>query len=508
MAYVFGLGPQAAKSRVCREHVYTLLDKRIPVFDIAAFEFISTAEDGPTFLQRREAVQKGLGNVSTLETSCDLELAEAQSQLRELQTSVLAEVEKTLHNWQAVTQKQHSQVRDRLNQVRANMNRFVLERNFELSTEEADLCSQTDCAQPFKVEVVNCKGLVEAALRGHFHIQPESITPTDEGGSTKVKRGTSRLLLVFLFLIHLCFFGPQRPTVQEISAEYVGISRTARETGNYELALMKLTEGKALLAELEMESPALYLQLGQVLTHFANRTEALQVLERGLGLQLDLDSSSELALQLSNGIAEVYYEAGQWSEAAVASNRTLQVWGDSEYSTELLQALFILTDSQYWLWQHSQAYALVGYWKGKLLTNSPQSLCMLFLVLADKAFIENLKEMAMFLYKEALELSRGWSQPSYILATAMRDLGYIYGQRSSLDLAEQLYSDASEILAVHFPYSLLYANCLYDRGLIYEQLQRQSEAIPFIETALHVYAKNTQLELHTKCTALLTRLRA
>jgi len=80
---------------------------------------------------------------------------------------------------------------------------------------------------------------------------------------------------VFLFLIHLCFFGPQRPTVQEVSAEYVGISRTARETGNYELALMKLTEGKALLAELEMESPALYLQLGQVLTHFANRTEAL-----------------------------------------------------------------------------------------------------------------------------------------------------------------------------------------------------------------------------------------
>jgi len=133
---------------------------------------------------------------------------------------------------------------------------------------------------------------------------------------------------------------------------------------------------------------------------------------------------------------------------------------------------------------------------------------MLFLVLADKAFIENLKEMAMFLYKEALELSRGWSQPSYILATAMRDLGYIYGQRSLLDLAEQLYSDASEILAVHFPYSLLYANCLYDRGLIYEQLQRQPEAIPFIETALHVYAKNTQLELHTKCTVLLTRLRA
>ena len=493
VAYVFGLGPQAAKSRACREHVYTLLDKRIPVFDIAAFEFISTAEDGPTFLQRREAVQKGLGNVSTLETSCDLELAEAQSQLRELQTSVLAEVEKTLHNWQAVTQKQHSQVRDRLNQVSANMNRFVLERNFELSTEEAGLCSQTDCAQPFKVEVVDCKGLVEAALRGHFQIHPHYSYR--RGGSTKVKRGTSRLLLVLLFLIHLCFFGPQRPTVQEVSAEYVGISRTARETGNYELALMKLTEGKALLAELGMESPALYLQLGQVL-------------ERGLGLQLGLDSSSELALQLSNGIAEVYYEAGQWSEAAAASNRTLQVWGDSEYSTELLQALFILTDSQYWLRQFSQAFALVSYWKGKLLTNSPQSLCMLFLVLADKAFIEDLNEMAIVLYKEALELSRGWSQPSYILATAMRDLGYIYNQRSSLDLAEQLYSDASEILAVHYPYSLLYAHCLYGRGLIYEQLQRQPEAIPFIETALHVYAKNTQLELHTKCTVLLTRLRA
>ena len=252
VAYVFGLGPQAAKSRACREHVYTLLDKRIPVFDIAAFEFISTAEDGPTFLQRREAVQKGLGNVSTLETSCDLELAEAQSQLRELQTSVLAEVEKTLHNWQAVTQKQHSQVRDRLNQVSANMNRFVLERNFELSTEEAGLCSQTDCAQPFKVEVVDCKGLVEAALRGHFQIHPHY----------SYRRGGKYQSQTWNFKAAIGVIISNTPVFLRTTEAYstgsqcgVGISRTARETGNYELALMKLTEGKALLAELGVESP-------------------------------------------------------------------------------------------------------------------------------------------------------------------------------------------------------------------------------------------------------------
>lgn len=60
-----------------------LTDKLITVFRVAALPFMKSAEDGPVYERRRNKMQQGLGNVSSLERICEEDQERALQQVEE-----------------------------------------------------------------------------------------------------------------------------------------------------------------------------------------------------------------------------------------------------------------------------------------------------------------------------------------------------------------------------------------------------------------------------------------
>jgi len=491
-AYVFGL--QSTKKRVCRDHVLALLDKQVPVFDIAAFDYIQTAEDWPVYLHRKDTAHRGLGHISILEAGCHQTLQETQEQLVSSKALVLGAVSNAFQSLQTKVLQQFEKAKETLRGKRDTLGKYLADREYQLSLEDAALCDQTPSGPLFRARMKDCGGPVEEAIKAQFELLSIPQMTSEGPGSgltTRVGRGKSwfsmLIPIALVFLAHILFW-PQTLDLQGISAEYVELSRSAREVGNYTLALTRLNEGRALVQD--FESVEFDLELGTVLSHFGNRVEAIRVLQKGLDLQMSIDSFAELAIRLKNEMAEVYFQAGQWTDVVDTCNSVFQVWGGGEHSFELLRSLYFLSSAQYWLQRHSQGYEVVDYWKSKLVVSEPRSSGMLLFVLAEKMYVKGKRIEAASHYQQALELSEDWPD-SYIVASAMHDLGTIWKLNQQLNLAEQQYSKATELLDAHFPLSMEFANCRLDQGLVYSTLGRKNEAAQCLEEAYQVYRRNS-----------------
>ena len=128
-----------------------------------------------------------------------------------------------------------------------------------------------------------------------------------------------------------------------------------RQTGDYAKALKKLEKGQVLLRNYSLDSPLLCLQMSQVRRYFGKWEVAEDVLRQGLKLL----SSPQWALQLRNCLIELYHQRQLYDETAQLGDWTLSTLGHCQHHSELLRALFFLTDAYYQIDEEVKGFALV-----------------------------------------------------------------------------------------------------------------------------------------------------
>ena len=89
-------------------------------------------------------------------------------------------------------------------------------------------------------------------------------------------------------------------------------------------------------------------------------------MRQGLYFQMHTDPTSELALQLSNSLIELYHQRELDDRVIEQGEWTLKTWRDSPHTFELLRVVFFLTDTYYHIHEEGQGFALVEEWTNKV----------------------------------------------------------------------------------------------------------------------------------------------
>ena len=504
VARVFGLSPQCTKVKACGDHVLTLFDKHLSVHDISGYNFILSAEDGALYQQRKEMVRKGTGNLSTLESRSNTELERARSRIQSRKVSSLAVVERSYKEIELAVCQWHEEFQHKLQQSRSSFETFLASKDAQLSLEEAALCTEVGSVPCVRLVLGDCALAVAEAVLASFHLLPFEEQKVVAFARAQAEKG--RVDLAKEACDCACSLGIANPCpdIHSVSQTYarkaarkllrllpktatdlelqaavraeVASSLQEAETCNYAQVLRKFQQCEDLFQSRRLENPRLNLHLGSALAHFGKWSDADLMLRRGLDLQLTLDPASELAIQLSNGLAEAYYQTGQWQETVAMCEYALRNWSTTAHSYELLRTVYFLSSSYYYLEQHTKGYALVEEWR-VAGASTPLCQCMWLFLQAEKLRLQKSQE-APGLYEEAVTQGTQQLPGSFMTAYSLRGLGRIYESKGQMQRAEQLYQQAIQSFATHYPQCFSYAQCLENCAYLYQNLvgsQTQAE---------------------------------
>jgi len=528
-AVAFGLGLHAIKLKACRSHFGILARKELQVLDISAFPFIQSVEDASLYQERREFVQKSLGNLLSVERRCESDWKVMQARLDLARSSACAVAERCFEEVQLQGWQRYEATKQSLCQVRTNLERLLTDKHFRLSAEDKAVCKASNSTS-FQVVLGDFRPALAETLMTHCYLLPAQSGLTREetaqaiGAFSKEQAEQGRVdvaeearcfaealgsAAIPSFhsaalnyqakctkrLLRLLPGTATEEEVREVAGKYLRLGIECKDLGNYEKARKKLQQARSMLTQLDLESPEMSLEQGLTLSHFAQTSEAEAVLRRGLEVEAATNPTSDWALRLNNGIAEVHYQAGHWNETVAVCESTLQTWGSSQNAYELCTALFFLASGHNMLGNRKTATAQVREWTGKLVADTPKSKCVLLYVLADKLRKKVRREEKAMMFEQGLELGLQVLPDSYLTACARHRLGTIYKSQQKPEPAEDQFLTAVQIFSSHYPLSLEFANCLHSLGSLYKSTKRTDLAEKQWQRACQIYAAHYPLTL-------------
>lgn len=80
----FGFTSNSIKTRVCREHLLTLIDKHISPFPIEADQLLESLADATFYQSRKQLAQRGIGTVQAMNMRRQSDMEEAVGKLEEM----------------------------------------------------------------------------------------------------------------------------------------------------------------------------------------------------------------------------------------------------------------------------------------------------------------------------------------------------------------------------------------------------------------------------------------
>lgn len=513
-AYMFGL-QNSRRPKVCRAHLFVLTDKKLPVFDIAAHQFINSLADVKLYEERRTLMQRGLGHVSALEIRCDSNFGEAQSLLSNAKAAVLSVIERSFREVELTVMKRVEEVKAVLLQASQDIQRLTLAKEVQLSPSEMALCENLPAGPLFRLAYDDCKFPVVEAILTRFQLLPgqalvlEPVTTVVETLNTQVqellKTGKADMAEEAARFAETLGAPPAnisasdqrekcikklpfllRSTVssEEVEGAFAILWRqamAARAVYLYPRCIKKLEKLRSLQSSRASDSD-LCLALGQELTRLARFQEADHLLRTAL---LHATVDSRFSVSIGNAIAEAYYQSGRYEAAVEAYNWNRMGRGSS------LEALHFLTNSLYWLGRYEEGLALAQT-SGELSENA-QDRCVQVCIRGGIAQISGDCLTATHLYEEAWSLQ---VQPSsYLVCCMIRDLAVCY-ESLRKEKALELYLQAAHIFACHFPLSYDYAKSLCYLGDYYHSQKQDKEAEPQYKEALKVLSVHYQYTMN------------
>ena len=521
LASTFGFAQETTKTKACSEHALSMSNQGVALFDISAHQFIETEQDVTLLLQRQEFQRKGLNNISLLETRCEKDLEAAQLRLTATYAAAFEVMERCFRETQLRIQQHYEEVKRVLASKRYEMERLVEDKHYQLDSEDFVLSESLpdgpllglalgDCQLPV-AEVLQARfqlfpttqhlfmkdareaiaGLAaEHAAAGRIDIAQEVSEYAEEGNAPPGRYSQSALRYREKAAKKLLFLLPMSATEAEVRAvadKYVRASQAAREACDYGKALEKAQRGSALLQKWNLESAEVHLQLGLALSHCGKWQEGDMELRQGLALQ----PSSLQAVQLSNALAEIYFQAGLVEETVKVCEWTLESWGTCSLPYELLYALYFDMKALFRLQQWSRGNAAADAWAAKIVADSPLSQSVFVIIRAMQHFVNEPEEReeSARLYEMGLEL--GAERPHSLLTACSKiDLGHLYEELERLDQVEQQYVSAYQILQAHFPHSVELGKISNAIGMLYKDLVvRPAESEQYLQRAISVYSE-------------------
>ena len=521
----FGFNRIGSKQYVCRSHVNVLLDKRISVFDIESESFVQSPSDGPEYDRRRGLMERGLGVLSALETRCNVDMEEAEEDLRQAEESLMQVLRESLKEVKFRLERRQEEIRKVLNQLKINLERCIQDRHFDLSEMDIAMTEATQDVPLFRLILEDCSASIAQAIVSSGYLLPLEDSPvaavTDRSTTSRKlealardlgKRGKADAALkaaayaavlantevsdVFQSAAvehrqrstaDLAFLLPRQMPEQDLQAFVTACVSSAsanRRAGHYEATLPLLESCWTLAQSRGRETPELCLELGLVQSHFASRrVQARAVLQQGLDLQLSIDAQAEMGLQLSNALVETYHQAGQWDETRTECQRLLECWRASPHALQLLRAYFFLADSRWYIEKVEKGAGEMEAWAGSLLTEGTLTQWLGQFVKADQARKGDNLEFT---------ISQELDPDSYIAACATRWLALSYKVHRRLDLAETSYRSACDLYQFHYAETLDFAICRASLGSLYEELQRPDQAENEYKAAIALYSSDHQ----------------
>lgn len=487
---------KGVKWRTCENHVLALLNKKVTVYDIAGFSFIQSTKDGPLYEERRELMQKGLGNLGFLESRYEEDWQNGQRRITETGELLHKVIQQSLQEMWYRGLHRYEEMKQDLAEVRSRLERLILDKNFQLSPQDTQICSSVP-AGPFMCFIVgDCRLPVVEAVMGNFHLlnwNANREEPRNWGAQVKK------------------FAKDQADTGKaSTAAEASGYAKQlGSECPDYKEAALKQSEVTTkrlceLLRSKELHQAEEHLKAGKAACQAGDFDRALRELQKSKDLLSEM-KDSELYLRISSGIAEIYYQTGRWQETVSECKQILSIWNKSPFKIEFLRNLYYLTSAHCWLNQDNQGTAASQEWAQKLSDGNPHSQSILLCIEANKLRLQGRTEAAKQLYEQALGLDES---PSYITICSRWYLAETLKSLCDVQKAENAYIGACELFSVHFPYSNGYAGCLFSAGCFYQSTKRLQMAEDHYLQATKRYSCFPPTQSHAKCLSSLGHLYA
>jgi hypothetical protein len=155
-AYMFGFTSKSIKTRVCREHLFTLTDKQILPFPIEFDQLLESLADATFYQSRKQHAQRGIGTVQAMQTRRQHDMEEAVGRLDEMKKVVIEAVEREFMELERQLECRNAAIEQELNECLANLKRFEKEKNFELRSQEKLMCEDQAIRSLFQLVVEDC----------------------------------------------------------------------------------------------------------------------------------------------------------------------------------------------------------------------------------------------------------------------------------------------------------------------------------------------------------------
>ena len=537
-ATVFAL-QSTLKIPACPNHTASLIEEHLFVFDIHAFNFIENSENCPGLTTKQDIAQKLKDSLALLKERCESNRCEAHRVLQTAKQTSHGVVERSIQELQTQVEQHYQQIQAELNSLSTDLEEFVFDRQTALTPtlEAMSKSSPTGglfrvCGGDCSLEIVKtvlksllsngrilpvCTG--ENVLEKAMPKQGELATTNSDfkTAAGKFRRKVTKELLLTLPWTAI------EPQIRSIGEQYLQRGTQAREEGNYAKSLKRLERGWDLLRQGGTESAEMCFQLGFVLAHFGRREEACTMLRRGL----HHSSSSDLSLKLNRLLVEVYFQTGEWKQAAETGELALASVTSQCTSFELLQLLYFLTYSCYQLGNLNHGYELVTHWTSRVAADSVHSKSTLQCIYAEKQSREGNRVEAARLYEAALQISGvqvtyiavfsgytlGWLNAAlnrgekalcgYLQAVALfaahfpktwhyaiclNNLAFFYKSRNNAKAAQENYLQAISLYSAQFPLTLDYAICLYNLAILYKSMNNVTSAEELYLKAIRIFS--------------------
>lgn len=363
------------KRQICEKHTTTLLSQDILIYDIAAFAFIQTPQDGPVYDARIKQMRQGLDNLDVLETACKRKW-EKQEDGRG--TSERAQEKHRL--------KRYQKLLIAIENTRKCIARLIQEKDSKLNPEDIMFCRLAPKGPLFSLVMRGCPLSVAGKLMMCFlllglelHLETEEWTVKLQELCAKQEKNGSRNLL----------------TQAVECARLLTATDSDNECGD----LAKRLRG--LFGRLAINAAEECLQTAQKAVKSGEFAKGLMELQRGTTLLADIDHS-QLSIQLRICLAEIYSQTDCWESTAICCAEIYTNSAHTPHHFLLLQALFYFTKALHRLGLHRQGYVLEDKWGDKLTAATPRSRQVLLCIQAYSFEQQGQNEEAASLYEEAL----------------------------------------------------------------------------------------------------------
>jgi len=473
VAHCFGF-THITKVKACRAHALALTDKGSIAFPISHYRFFQSIDDIPLFQTRQSMMQKGLGNVAVLEACCEIDLDKTLRTIQTMNEEAISLVERCCREMRLKAFQMYEEMRQSLRRQKNRLDRFTTNREFQLNSTDIAICEAVPAGALFSASVGNWKGAIARDLLNCF-----SLLPSEKSASYM---GECRILAF----------------IQARSMQIETWLSMQPKIVDFELPTLLSNTSNSEEAQAAAQA---FLGLGQKASQIGEFSKSLEVLQQGEALlQVWCLGKSELCLQLTKYLLEVYHQASHWHCVVKLGIRILQTWGKGPYCVAMLETLYLLADASYWLKNHYLGFGVLKEWRWKVKADSAFTEALMLLIQGEKLHVKSLNEEAVEYYVKGLTTLRHLFPQAYITALSTHILGNVYQDLESAEVVACELNRACEVYAASSPFCFAFARCLFELGCLYdEKLESPVQAEQAYSQAALIFSKHFPVPEYPEC---------